>query len=64
MEKHRVKFGCLCLQAHPFESPTGNVDLGNGYFLESPWAKVDVDDWAEELGKWQVEEIRDANIWV
>ncbi|GEM_PF-3906337 len=65
MRKDGVKFGCLCADVHP----SGDIRrieaaLPGEFFVESPWADVDVDAWREELGRWQVNEIKRANLWV
>jgi hypothetical protein len=64
MQKHGVKFGCLSVQARPLETISGSGDLGHRYFLEAPWSEVELESWTEDLGRWQVDEIRRADVWI
>jgi hypothetical protein len=64
MEKDKVKFGCLCITAFPIEWEVTEADLGHGYYLEKPLAEVDLSTWRDPLGRWEVEELSKADLWI
>lgn len=65
MIKDDVQFACVCAHVwmhHGLEGERG--ELGRGYYLEPPWHEFDLEDWANEIGRWQLDEIKNANLWV
>ena len=59
------KFACLAVHAYPVVGlPPTPVDVGHGFSVSSSSPDVDPSDWSEDLGTFQIDQIKHANVWV
>lgn len=64
MLRDDVKVSGLAVRLYPAESPAGAIELGSHFWSESPGSLLDLSDWRESLGRFQIEEIEKATAWV
>lgn len=64
MHPESGKFAVLALRVHPVgQARDIELDCGSGFHVVKPWFPVDVSLW-RELGGYQLDEIRQSNIWI